>query len=216
MKRLLMLSALIFGMMVGAFAEDRPIVLVTPSGVWQSIVTGGVPGPFVAMPYDVIVQGSGPSASPPVPPVVTPPVTPPGDAVVQQIKTLSLALKDQREATAVAALVNSLSKMGLTGANFKQALEMAAPIADTSMQTGGRIAKWAKSATAITTDPVRLIAGLNAAYTVSPATLDTIHQAAQAEPGAAVSGEALDWAQIIQIIQMVLELLKGLGIIPSA
>lgn len=216
MKRLLMLSALIFGMMVGAFAEDRPIVLVTPSGVWQSIVTGGVPGPFVAMPYDVIVQGSGPSASPPVPPVVTPPVTPPGDAVVQQIKTLSLALKDQREATAVAALVNSLSKMGLTGANFKQALEMAAPIADTSMQTGGRIAKWAKSATAITTDPVKLIAGLNAAYTVSPATLDTIHQAAQAEPGAAVSGEALDWAQIIQIIQMVLELLKGLGIIPSA
>lgn len=204
-------------MMVGAFAEDRPIVLVTPSGVWQSIVTGGIPGPFVAMPYDVIVQGGGgPVSSPPVPPVVTPPVTPPEDAVVQQIKTLSLALKDQREATAVAALVNSLSKMGLTGANFKQALEMAAPIADTSMQTGGRIAKWAKSATAITTDPVKLIAGLNAAYTVSPATLDTIHQAAQSEPGAAVSEEALDWAQIIQIIQMVLELLKGLGIIPSA
>lgn len=201
------------GLATSVFAADRPILLVTPSGVWMSTVANGVPGPFVAMPYDVIVQGN--NTGDPVPPVVTPPTPNPGDPTVDQIKTISLALKDQREATAVAALVNSLSKMGLTGANFKQALEMAAPIADTSMQTGGRIAKWAKAATAITTDPVKLIAGLNAAYTVSSATLDTIHQASLAEPGAAVSGEALDWAQIIQIIQMVLELLKGLGIIPS-
>ena len=211
MKRFLMFSAVLAGMAVGAMAEDRPVLFVTNKGAWLSTPTNGVPGPFVVLPYDVVVQGSGTST--PVPPVVTPPT--PGDSVVDQIKTISLALKDQREAVAVAALVNSLSKMGLTGANFKQALEMAAPIADTSMQTGGRIAKWAKAATAITTDPVKLIAGLNAAYTVSPATLDTIHQASLAEPGAAVSGEALDWAQIIQIIQMVLELLKGLGIIPS-
>lgn len=213
MKRLFTIFAV--AMCCSISFADGPVLLVTPQGVYRSEVVNGVPGEWVPQQIDVIVQGFSGS---PVPPNGQPPVTPapaPSDPIVDQIKTVSLALKDQREATAVAALVNSLSKMGLTGANFKQAIEMAAPIADTSMQTGGRIAKWAKAATVITTDPVKLIAGLNAAYTVSPATLDTIHQAAQAEPGAAVSGEALDWAQIIQVIQMVLELLKGLGIIPS-
>jgi len=192
-------------------AEDRPILLVTPSGVWQSTVTNGVPGPFVAMPFDVIVQGSGTGA--PLPPVVNPPT--PGDPVVAQIKTISLDLKDQKEATAIAAICNSLAKMGLSGANFKQALEMAAPIADTSLQAGGRITKWAKAATAITVDPVKLVAGLNAAFTVNSATLDTIHAASVAEQGAAVSEEALDFLAIIEIIKMILELLKGLGIIPA-
>lgn len=210
MKRFLMFVALLAGMAVGAIAEDRPILFVTPKGVFLSTVTNGVPGPFVLLQYDVIVQGGGVASPGPTP---TPDPLP-NDPIVAQIKTISITeLKDQREATAVAAICNSLAKMGLSGPNFKQALEMAAPIADTSLQAGGRITKWAKAATAVTSDPVKLVAGLTAAFSVLPSAVDAIHAAAVADPGAAVSGEALDWAQITEVIKMILALLKSLGII---
>ncbi len=195
-----------------AVAEDRPILLITPQGVWMSTVTGGVPGPFVAMPYDVIVHRGGVT---PVPPVVDPPHVPnPTDPAVAQVAAISKAeLKDKNEATSVAAIVNSLSKMGLTGANFKQALEMAIPIADTSLQAGGRLVKWSKSALAVTSDPSKLIAGLSSAFSINASTLETIYAGVKADPGSALPSEALDWAQIIQIIQMILDLLKNLGIV---
>jgi len=197
---------------VSGLAEDRPILLITPKGVWQSTVTNGVPGPFVAMPYDVIVQGSG--IVNPVPTPIPDPV--PNDPIVAQIKAISTAeLKDQKEATAVAAICDSLSKMGLSGPNFKQALEMSAPIADTSLQAGGRINRWTKAALAVTSDPAKLIAGLTAAFSVSPESLSTIHAAALAEPGAAVSSEALDFVAIIEIIKMIIALLRSLNIIPA-
>ena len=210
MKRFL-IACLSFVFTVGAVAEDRSILLVTSKGVWQSNVVDGVPGAFVAMPYDVIIQGAGGG---PIPPVDTPTPPAPNDPVVQQIAAISKAeLKDKAEATAVAAIVNSLSKMGLTGANFRQALEMSIPIADTSLQSGGRLNKWVKAAVVVTADPAKLIAGLTAAFGVETSALAAIHGASIADPGAAVSDEALDWQQIIMIIQMIIELLKNLGIL---
>jgi hypothetical protein len=199
-------------MAVSSIAADRPILLITPQGVWQSTVTNGVPGPFVAMPYDVIVQGGNAPDTGPGPA----PVPDATDPVVAQVKAISKTeLKDQKEATAVAAIVNSLSKMGLTGSNFKQALEMSAPIADTSLQAGGRITKWAKAVLAVTSDPAKMAAGLASAFDVNSATLAAIHSSALDETGAAVSEEALDFVAIIEIIKMIIALLKSLGIVPA-
>lgn len=125
------------------FAE-RPVLLITPSGVYQSVVKDGIPGPWVAQEIDVIVQGfGGPGTPPPKPPDI--PVPPADDPAVISVAAISkTGLKDKAEATAVAAIVDSLSKLGLTGSGFKEALEMAAPIADTSLKAGGRITKWAR------------------------------------------------------------------------
>lgn len=190
-------------------AEDRSILLVTAKGVWQSDVVNGVPGSFRPVAYDVIVQGLTPGTTPP-----GAPDPPSSDPQVMQVSTVSKAnLKDKAEATAVAAIVNSLSKMGLKGDAFKQALEMSVPIADSSLQADGRITKWAKEALVISSDPAKLIAGLTQAFDISAASLDTIHGAVVAGPGASLPAEAVDWSQIITIIQMIIQLLQNLGII---
>lgn len=210
MSRLLRIQLVLAVLLSASVAfAGRPILLVTPGGVWKAEVVNGVPGPWEAMPYDVIVQDLSPGG--PVPPVVDPPVT---DPVVVQIAALSkTTLKDAAEGTAVAAIVSSLSKLGLTGGDFAEALTMAAPIADRSLQAEGRITKWVKDATAITSDAAKLRAGLMSAFGITGATLDTIHAAALAGPDAAITAEALDWKQIIEIIQMIIQLLRNLGII---
>jgi hypothetical protein len=192
----------------------RPILLVTPSGVFKAEVVNGVPGPWVAQEIDVIIQDLKPGGEPgpgPDPGPVPPPVS---DPVVAQIAAISKAnLKDVKEATAVASIIDTLSKFGLVGSKFKEALELAGPIADTSMKAEGRINQWIKQALAVTTDAAKLKAGVSSAFAVSAETLDTIHAAAKAGPTAELTAEALDWAQIIQIITMIIELLRNLGII---
>lgn len=213
MKRLFVAALLLAGLSAPCLA-DRPVLLITPGGVYQSEVVNGIPGPWIAQEIDVIVQGFGGGTDTPVP---VPPVVTPNDPQVASIAAISkTGLKDKAEATAVAAIISSMSKMGLTGANFTQALVMAAPIADTSLKAEGRITKWVKDATAVSNDPVKLKAGVQLAWDVSAASLDTIHSAATATTGAAISEEALNFAQIIQIITMILELLKNIGIIPAA
>lgn len=189
----------------------RDILIVTPQGVFLVKMVDGVPHPPVVQELDVIVQDLVPGGGP-VPPVIPdPPAT---DPVVIQIAAISKAtLKDAAEGTAAAAIVSSLSKLGLTGDNFKEALLLAAPIADTSLQAEGRINKWVKDATAVSSDPAKLRAGLMSAFGITAATLETIHSAAVAPAGAAVTGEALNWTQIIEIIQLIIQLLKNLGIL---
>lgn len=195
-------------MMASACLADRPIILVTPAGVFQSVVdASGKPGPWVPLNADVIVQGFG--NTPTGPPTV--PVPPAEDETVKKIAVISKSLKDKEEATAVAAIVNSVATLNLPAADFKQALEMAAPIADASLSAGGRITEWVKQATAITTDPAKLKAGLASAFGVSQATLDSIYSAAS-NPETVATGEAINWAQLITIIQLILTLLKNLGI----
>lgn len=70
-----------------------------------------------------------------------------------------------------------------------------------------------KDALAVTSDPAKLKAGVQAAWGVSAATIDAINVAAAAEPGSDIPAEALDFARIIEIIRMIIELLKNLGII---
>lgn len=198
---------LLWCLMTSAVFADKPILLITPNGVFQSQVVGGIPGSWVPVEADVIIQGF--NTGGPIPPVVTPPSD---DPVVKQIATLSKSvLRDKEEATAVAAIVDSIGKLGLSPENFKQALEMSAPIADASLSASGRITEWTKQALAVSTDPVKLKAGIKSAFSIQQSTLDSIYTAAS-DPSAIATGEAVNWAQIIAIIQMILELLKNLGI----
>lgn len=195
-----------------AVAADRTILLVTPKGVYQTTVRDGLPGAWVpASDIDVIVQGFGSAPKPPD----TPPVD---DPVVSQVATLSKAMKDKAEATACAALINSLDKMGLRGNDFKEALDMAAPIADSQLKAGGRIVQFFKSALAITTDAEKLKAGIVSAWQINLTALQQIHEGAVSKqiPEFAAGTdpqEAISWALIIQLIQMIFELLTKLGVI---
>lgn len=204
-----LIALLVFSMLASPVFAGRPILLVTPQGVYQAEVTNGIPGPWVPMQMDVIVQGF---TNVPIPPIPDPPGPPTDDPVVLQVKALSGApqLKDKSEGTAVAALVDALAKLTLTGDKFKAALEMAAPIADAQMQSGGRINKWAKSVLAVTTDAAKIKAGVVAAWGIAQTSLDSIG-AAYAQPAdAAVTGEALDWMLIIEMLRIIIPLIMRL------
>lgn len=193
----------------------RPILLVTPSGVYKAEVVNGVPGPWVAQEIDVIIQDLKPGG--PLPPgddPIPPDVPPTADPVVAKIHAISKAtLKDVKEATAVASIIETLTKFGLTGAKFKEALELAGPIADTSIKAEGRINSWVKQSLLVTTDAAKLKAGVSSAFGVTAESLTMIQDAASAGPAVAVPDAALDWLQIIEIIRMIIELLRNLGII---
>lgn len=193
--------------MAGSAMADRPIFLVTPTGVYQSIVdASGKPGAWTPIAADVIVQGF---STGPTPPPTNPPSA---DPVVLQIATLSkTGLKDRDDATAVAALIDSIAKLNLSQQDFKESLEMAAPIIDSSLGAADRITKWTKAALLITTDPKKLKAGLADAWGVEQVTLDEIHAAAT-QPTEENTAKAVNWSQLITILQTILTLLKNLGI----
>ena len=191
---------------------DRPILLVTPQGIYQTDVTDGVPGAWRPVEMDVIVRGfDGPN--PPDPPV--PPKPPVDDPIVQQVKSITSAtLASKEEAIAAAAIVDSLSKMGLNGDNFKEAMEMAVPIADSSLRMEGRLVSWSKQVMLVTLDAAKIQAGTKAAFGIETTTIDAIAEAAMnpAKPVAETS-PAFDFAMIIAIIQAIIALLTKLGII---
>lgn len=192
---------------------DGPILLVTPQGVFQSDVVGNRPGPWKPVSIDVIVQGFTPGGG-------GPPITiPPGgggstDPVVQRVAELSKSiLRDKDEGTAVASIVDALAKSGLSGESLQDALSLSAPLADSSMKADGRFVKWVKDALAITTDPVKLAAGVRDAFGIQASTTDMIVAQANRSEGAAVVEEAIPFAAIIQLITMIIDLLTKLGII---
>jgi hypothetical protein len=131
---------------------------------------------------------------------------------VLQIATLSkTTLKHKDDASAVAAIVESIAKLNLSETDFRQSLEMAAPIVDASLGANDRITNWAKKALLITADPKKLKAGLSDAWGVEQSTIDTIHTAAT-NPTPEATEKAVDWQVLITVIQTILTLLKNLGI----
>lgn len=188
---------------------DRPIFLVTPAGVFQSVVDStGKPGAWVPIAADVIVQGF-PTQNP-NPPKDPPP--PADDVTVKSIADMSrTTLKDRDDATAVAAIIESIAKLNLSETDFRQSIEMAAPVVDASLGAAGRITDWSKKALLITADPAKLKAGLASAWGVEQSTLDAIHAAAT-NPGPETTARAINWTLLITIIQTILTLLKNLGI----
>jgi hypothetical protein len=190
-------------------AADRQVILVTPKGVFSSVVVDGLPGPFEPLNADVIVQGFTPGGGG----GETPPKPDPdeGDPHVEAVVDASKRLRDKDEGTAAAALVDALRRNGLTGRDFTEALVMAAKIADTTLGAGGRLKAWAASVTEITDKPGVILAGVTKAWGVSLGTMQDISEAVRDE--GADSQAALDFAGIIALIRMVLELLRELGIL---
>lgn len=212
MKRFLISLCLCVSIPVSSFAATKPILLVTPAGVFRAEVVDGVPGPWVPQNIDVIVQGfpTGPNPGDPIPPDPKPPEA---DPVVSKVATLSKdVLKTEENGQAAAALVDTLGKQGLSGTKFTEALHLTAPIMDSQMGAKGKISAWSKQVTDITEDPAKISSGLQQAFSLSTAELDAIGRAVR-NPDEPVTEEALDFASIIKIIQMILELLKNLGVI---
>lgn len=200
-------------LLADAVADTRPILLVTPKGVYQAEVVDGVPGPWRACDIDVIVQGFS-VGSPPSGPTPTDTPTPtPLDPTVTAVAALSkVILKDKSEGQALAALIEALQKANVTSLNFKESLEMGIAIADSSMKADGRFVKWRTEALQITEDPAKLKAGLQEAFAIATLSLDKI-TASAFDAGYVPTEETADLTQIIQLIQLILDLLKNLGII---
>lgn len=202
--------AFVMSLLLSAIAmADRPILLITPKGVYEAEVTNGVPGPWKAAPYDVIVQGfGGGGGTTPIPPGDgDPPNT--GDA--QLVAIAKATLKDQKEATFAAAVVDSLLKAGLDGAELKDALKLTAPIADSAANAEGRITKFFNQILEVSTDGKAIQTAITSAFSIAASTLDTIRAAAASSDPP--TGQALDFQAIILMIQGILQLLRNLGII---
>jgi len=207
MRRVISVVCCIF-LIPAVCLAGKPLLLVTPAGAYRAEVVNGVPGPWVLQDVTVIIQGFDGPGDPPDPPV--PPITDTDVTKVAAVSKTILTSKD--EGTAAAAVVDSLQKAGLTGAKFKEALEMASPIVDTSLDMKGRFNAWTKAVLAITTDPAKIKAGLVSAWGIATSQLVAI-QAGVTDKEQPLQAEALDFALIIQIIQMILDLLRNLGII---
>lgn len=189
---------------------DRPILLVTPKGVFMSEVKDGTPGPFVSVPYDVIVQGFGSGGDTGSP---NPPVPPSSDPIVQAVATMTRStLEKETEALAAATIVNQLVKSGISPDYLMDAIEMSAGIVDTSLKTEGRVAKWAKQLRAITADSTKIIAGVRLAF--PGITDDQLKMIARAVSTGDTPQEAIDFKVIIDLILMIIELFRNLGKLP--
>jgi hypothetical protein len=198
-----------FLLLTAKATADRPILLVTPEGIYQAEVTKGIPGPWKVHEIDVIVRGF--KNIPDSPPNVPDPPASPEDPTVRTVQDISKrVLKDKQEAMALVAILDSFVKAGVSGTDFKEALELAIPIADTSLKAQGRMTKWLKEVMLMTVDSAKIKAGLTTAFAIDAGSLQRI--AAASEPGAVVTEEALDIVAIIQLVQLVLELLRNLGI----
>lgn len=211
MTRGWVMSIILACLSMAAAHADKPILLVTPHGVYRADVENGVPGQWAPAPYDVVIQGfgsGGGGGTAPVPPVTPPPADP---VVVQVTAITRSTLKDKSEATAVIAILDSLVANNLSGSALKDAIELTMPIADSGLNAGGRLVSWAKQSLAVTTDPGKLKAGVQAAYSVGAAELQQI--AAAAETGTVPPEASVDIAKIIEIVTMILELLKKLGVV---
>jgi hypothetical protein len=182
--------------------------------VFQSIVSdAGVPHPWEKISADVIVTGFGgnvPDSPKPIPdaPKPEPDAT---DPIVKDIERISWdTLNNNSQATAVAAVVDSVGKLGLSKQDFKEAMDMSIPIVDKSLNASGALETWWIAVAKVTTDWQKIKAGVSATWDVDKGSLSAIAEAA-GESGV-VTGEAVNWTQIIAIIQMILTLLKNLGI----
>jgi hypothetical protein len=193
-----------------AVAETKPILLVTPKGVFETQVVDGVPGVWKPSNADVIVQGFTNG----VPPVVKPPVDDtPSDPVVSEVASISKSsLKDKTDAIALASLIDALQKSNLSQKDFNEAFEMSIPIVDSSLNAGGRLVLWRAKVAKVTTDPAKLKAGLQSAFNISAATLGQVSEYAF-DKNAEIPESAIELSKIIQIIQMIMDLLKTLGLI---
>ena len=194
-----------------AAVDNRPIVLTTVKGIFQCDVIDGQPGPWKPATIDLIVQGV-PGGTIPNPPAD--PVPPTEDPVIKAVAAISIApqINDVNEAMAIAAMVNSVGKIGLNDADFREAITTAARLADNMLKAEGRIKTWAEKALAITSDHTKLRAALVSAWRLDSPALETIHDAALQPATAQLNAEALNWAQIIEIIRLVLQLIRDFKI----
>lgn len=205
MKSLCFVLALILS--APAFA-DKPILLVTPKGVFLAEVTDGVPGAFAPANFDVIVQGFGGGGGPGSPPV-GPPTPPVSDPTVKAITELAKAmLKNKEEATAVSAMIETLIAAGIKPDELKEAVKAYYGIVDQAINAEGRVIAFLDKLMELTVDPAKIKAGLSVAWAVEGSEVNRLREAARAEElyelgAAGVSALMVALQAIFRLLQMI-------------
>lgn len=184
-------------------ADDRPIFLVTSSGVWRSEIVNGRPGPWAMVAADVIVRmgdSGGGDNDEPAPP-------PPADPVVDQVAAISGEwLRTTDEAQAAAVLVRGLIEREVKPERFVEAMELGAPIFDTGINAGGRLTKWAKAVLQVTQSPAKILAGVVQQFGLDFGELTAAARSA-VDGSALPAGLGFDFSRLLELLQKVLEVL---------
>lgn len=185
-----------------AFSAEKSIFYMSPThGMYRcDIVEGSDPAGWkwtrIAANAILIADGGGPPV--PSPPVPGPPEPPTQDPAIKHITAISKAvLRDKEDATIIAAVIDLIVKMNLSEKDFKEAFEIAISMADESLNTEKRLINWTKQTFAVSTDPAKMKAGLVVAFGVEQETLNSIE-----------TGEAIDFAKLIMVLQKIMELIE--------
>ncbi len=200
---------------VAVAAEDHVIIVINQAGVWEvRFAPDGQPRGIptrskVLVGYDVIVHGV--KHDPDNPDTPDPP--PVDTTAVDMVAGISTRLLgDKKTATAAAAIVDALQQVNVSPENFAKALRMGAKIADTAIESGDTIERWAEECLAVSHSPTVIKAGVLKAFSIDQATLNQVYQAAT-DANAVQPEEAMDLATIIMLIKVIIDTLRTLGII---
>jgi hypothetical protein len=213
MRRIL--TILMLAIVPAVHADDK-MVLYTPAGVYECVVTSSGPGEWVlvydARGADISVKGFGGDIGKPDPP--TDPDEPdPADPVVQKVADISKdVLKDDNDATAVFAIVETVAA-NTPSNRFVEALRLAMGIADGSLDADGRLEEWLRQVSAVTSDPAKMMSGLRVAFDVDRDAVQAVYNAVEAGDEEVKGSQlfGLDIAGLLAVIRLVMELLDKLS-----
>lgn len=208
---LLMMLVLMPAVMAG-----EKMVLYTPTGVYECVVTSSGPSDWVlvydARGADVSVKGFGGDIGKPDPPA-DPDEPDPADPVVQKVADISKAvLNDDNDATAVYAIVETVA--GNTPKDrFLEAMRLSIGIADGSLDADGRFEEWLRQVSSETSDPVKMMAGLRVAFDVDRAAVQAVYDTLEAGDDEVEDSHlfGIDIAGLLAVIKLVMELLDKLS-----
>jgi hypothetical protein len=212
---------LMLGLAIPAFGDNEKMVLYTPTGVWECSVGPTGPTAWTKV-YDT--GGTMPTlkgfTGAPMPPGPgdgggdKPPVPDPEDPIVKKVATISAEyLQDDSDATIAYSIVDTVAKSYPTGGReFREALKLAAGLADGRLDMDGRLEAWYDAVIELTDSPALLKAGLTLDFDIDLPTLKQVYKAA--ETGEELEGESLfglDIAGLLAVIKLVIELLDRLS-----
>lgn len=199
------------GCSIGTAMADKTIFYMSPTrGMYKCLLDESDPAKskWELVAADAVLIADGGKTPPGTPPVPNPPDEPETDPAIKQITAISwTALSNKEQATAAAAVVDMIGKLNLSETEFAETMHMAIGVADTQLGFAGKLDEWWKLVSKISLDPAKIKAGVSATW--DAADLESIQEAVS---GGEITGEAINWAKLIEVLKLLASLIDLLKI----